>query len=259
MRNDNRQPQVNSARRRTPVFAVIFAALAAMAIAMAGIAVAAGPPATTSKVKGSKPGKGVPVPPSAVTITATPSSVTFGRATTIAGQLSGPRNAGVQVTLEQNPYPYTGGFKPAAPTATTTATGGYSLAVTPSANTHYRVTVKTKPPVTSPETAVAVRVKVTLGLSTLTPMAGQRVRFFGTVAPAHNGRLAQIQKRTSTGAWKTVTDATLVTATPVNGIAMSKFSKRLRINRTATYRVRVNPADGKYATGTSSTRRVRVH
>jgi hypothetical protein len=185
--------------------------------------------------------------------------LTFGGATTIAGQVSGAGNAGVKVTLEANPYPYTGGFKPTSLTTTTTATGAYSLAVTPSVNTHYLVIAKTKPPVTSSQTAVTVRVKVTLRLSTLRPAIGHRVTFSGTVTPAHNGKVAQIQRRTSTGAWRTVASATLVAATPVNGIAISKFSRRLRISHNAIYRVRVNPKDGDHAAGTSPTRRVRVH
>jgi hypothetical protein len=194
----------------------------------------------------------------AVTISSRPGSVTFGRATTIAGQVSGAGNGGVKVTLEANPYPYTGGFKPTSLTVTATATGAYSLAVTPSVNTRYLVIAKTKPPVTSPQTAVAVRVRVTFRLSTLRPAIGHLVRFSGTVTPAHNGRVAQIQRRTTTGAWRTVASATLVAATPVNGIAISKFSKRLRISRNTTYRVRVNPKDGDHAAGTSATRTVRV-
>lgn len=340
MRTHNGQPRRDVVRRLTTIRALVFAAFAAMMIASAGVAVAAGPPAATTNaasdvtdtsatlnatvfpnqndttyyfegfdadygahtetqgpVKGNAgkdvsaavtglspstlyhfrvvatnaagtaygsdvtfttaaPGTG---PQNAVTITSSLALLTYGRATTIAGQLSGPDNAGVQVTLEENPYPYTGGFKATTVTTTTSATGAYSLTVTPSVNTHYRVTAKTKPRVTSPETAVTVRVKVTLRLSDLTPAAGQRVRFSGTVTPAHDGKLARIQRRTSTGTWKTVASATLVAATPVNGVARSKFSKRLRINRTATYRVRVAPGDGDHIAGNSSRRRARVH
>ncbi len=337
MRSVNRGSRRQPARRRTPVPAVVFALLAAMAISVAGVdvSVAAKPPATPvattspatnitstsatlngnvanattfyfqyrtpmgsvtqtapqgpvngnhgtsvsanvtglgasttyqfrvvatsaggtptngSYVTFTTAAPGVPPGKNAVTITTRPASVTFGGVTTIAGQLSGPNNAGVKVTLEQSPYPYTAAFKPTSLMTTTTATGAYSLAVSPSVSTHYRVTVKTKPPVMSPQTAVTVRVKVSLRLSTRRPVFGQLVRFSGTVTPAHNGKVAQIQKRTSTGAWTTVGSATLVAATPVNGIAVSAYSKQLRLSRNATYRVRVNPADGDHATGTS--------
>jgi hypothetical protein len=213
----------------------------------------------TTAAAGTTPTKPPPVVANTATISPSPATLTFGSATTISGQVTGPGNAGVSVTLEQNPFPYSGGFKSTALTTTTNATGAYSFVVKPLVNTAYRVTAKTKPPVTSPQAAVTVRVKVTFRLSTLKPARGQRVRFSGTVTPAHNGKLARIQKRTSTGAWKTVASATLVAAPPVNGVAVSKFSKRLRISRTATYRVQVNPGDGDHALGNSPSHRVRVH
>jgi hypothetical protein len=196
----------------------------------------------------------------AVTIRSRPGTVTYGNATTISGSVTGANNAGAKVTLESSPFPYTAPFKPTGLTATTTTTttGGYSFSVRPGVNTHYRVTVK-KPSLTSSQTAVRVRVRVSLGVSTLNPRSGQRVRFSGTVTPAHNGKVALIQRRTSTGAWRTVARATLVAALPVNGVATSKYSKRLRIFHTATYRVSVNPADGDHVTGTSRTRRLRTH
>lgn len=194
----------------------------------------------------------------AVTIRARPGTVTYYNATTISGSVTGANNAGRTVTLESTPYPYTAPFKPTGLTTTTTATGGYSLSVIPTVNTHYRVTVK-KPSLTSSQTAVRVRVRVGLGVSTLNPRRGQLVRFSGRVTPAHNGKLALIQRRTSTGTWRTVAHATLVAALPVNGVATSKYGRRLRIYHTGTYRVLVNPRDGDHVTGTSRTRRLRTH
>jgi hypothetical protein len=205
------------------------------------------------------PGSGPPAAQNAVTIAAAPATVTFGAATTISGQVSGPGNGGVQVTLEQNPYPFTAGFNATTVTATTNASGGYTLNVVPVANTRYRVTAKTSPPVTSPEVLVNVKVKVSLRLSDSTPAKGQRVKFTGTVLPAHNGKVIQIQRRTSTGGWRTVASATLVATTPVNGVARSKFAKRIRITRNGTYRVRCAPADGDHMTGYSARRTARVH
>lgn len=200
-----------------------------------------------------------PAAPNAVTIASSPATVTFGRATAISGQVTGPDNAGVEVTLEENPYPYTGGFKPMTVTATTSATGAYMLGAVPTVNTRYRVTAKTKPPATSRELLVKVRVKVGLRVSDRTPAAGKRVRFSGKVTPGHDGKVVRIQRRTSTGSWKTVARATTVAATPLNGITRSKFSKRLRINRNGTYRARLSPGDGDHAVGNSPRRRVRVH
>lgn len=200
-----------------------------------------------------------PAPQNAVTIAAVPTTVTFGRATTISGQVSGPDNAGKEVTLEQNPFPFTGGFTNTTVKATTNATGGYTLAVNPTVNTRYRVTVKTSPPVTSPEVLVNVRPAISLRLSDSTPTIGQRVRFSGFVLPAHNGKVVQIQRRTATGGWRTVTRATLVATTPVNGVARSKYAKRIRITRKGTYRTRFAPGDGDHITGYSARRTARPH
>jgi hypothetical protein len=200
-----------------------------------------------------------PAAKNAVTIAAAPTTVTFGVATTISGQVSGPNNGGAQVTLEENPYPFTAGFKATTVTTTTNATGGYTLNLVPIANARYRVSVKTSPPVTSPEVLVNVKVKVSLRLSDSTPSKGQRVNFTGTVLPGHNGKVVQIQRRTSTGGWRTVARATLVATTPVNGVARSKFAKRIRVTRKGTYRARFAPADGDHVTGYSARRTARVH
>lgn len=200
-----------------------------------------------------------PAAQNAVTIAASPTAVTFGKPTAISGQVTGPDNAGIEVTLEENPYPYTAGFKATTVTGTTSATGAYMLAVVPTVNTRYRVTAKTKPPASSPEVLVKVRVKVGLRVSDRTPAAGKRVRFSGNVTPGHDGKVVRIQRRTSTGSWKTVARATLVAATPADGVTRSKFSKRLRINRNGTYRARLSPGDGDHAAGNSPRRRLRVH
>lgn len=194
-----------------------------------------------------------------VTIGATPTTVTFGRATTIAGQVTGPDNAGVKLTLEEDPFPFGDGFKATPLTATTDASGNYTLTVMPGSNTRYRIDAKTKPPVTSGEVGVDVRVKVSLRLSDSTPVAGQVVRFAGTVLPAHNGKAVQIQRRTSTGRYKTVATTTLVAAAPLNGVERSKYAKRLRVRADGVYRARVAPGDGDHVTGLSARRRARVH
>lgn len=197
------------------------------------------------------PAAGAPTT-NALTIAASNRTVTFGRPTTISGQLTGPNNAGVVITLEENPAPYTGAFKSTGLTATTDATGRYSIVVSPPLNTHYIVTAGEKKAQTkSPEIAVRVRVKVTLRLSDRTPRAGQRVWFTGGVLPGHDGKIARIQRRTAAGRWRTIATTPLVAANPVGAITRSKYAKRLRIRKTGTYRVRVAPADGDHIAGSS--------
>jgi hypothetical protein len=195
-----------------------------------------------------------------LSIAASRPTVTFGQPTTISGTLTGPSIAGATVTLEENPAPYTGAFKSTGLTATTNATGAYSIAVSPAKNTHYRVSAKpAKKPATSAEVAVRVHVKVTFRVGDRTPRRGQRVLFSGTVLPGHDGKIARIQRRTASGAWRTVATTTLVTAGPVGTTTRSKYAKRLRIRKSGTYRVRVAPADGDHIAGTSGRRSLVVH
>jgi hypothetical protein len=196
----------------------------------------------------------------AISLGASRSTVSFGRPVTLSGAVAGSRNAGVTVTLEENPAPYTGGFKSTGLSATTDASGNYSMIVSPSKSTHYRVSAKVgKKPTTSAEVAVRVRVKVTLRLGDRTPRIGQRVWFTGSVLPGHDGKIARIQRRTASGAWRTVATATLVTATPVGTTTRSKYAKRLRIRHSGTYRVRVAPGDGDHIAGNSGRSAVVVH
>ena len=210
-----------------------------LALAAVGVAVAAKPPANT------------------VTLAATPSTVTFGGASTVAGQVTGTGNGGLTVTLQANTAPYTGGFRNAA-TAVTDASGAYHFAVTPALGTKYRVQAKASPTVTSPEVGVSVRVKVTLRVGDRTPAAGQRVRFSGIVSPAHNGKAALIQRRSSSG-WHTVARATLAATSPLNNVQRSSYSTRVRIRSSGSYRVQVVPGDGDHVTGNSARRTLTVH
>jgi hypothetical protein len=195
----------------------------------------------------------------ALTIDASRKTVTFGGvATTISGILTGPDSANREVTLEQNPFPYTGGFKSTGLTVRTSATGAYSIAVSPAVNTRYRVVTTEKKPTTSPEVTVRVRVKVTARVSDSTPSIGQRVRFAGTVLPGHDGKVAKIQRRTSSGGWRTVAQTTLVAASPVGTTSRSKYAKRVRVNSTGVYRVRVAPGDGDHIAGNSRRRTLTV-
>lgn len=189
--------------------------------------------------------------PPAITIGATPATIRFGATSVVSGQLTGPGTAGTLVQLQQNPFPFSAFADLGAPVATD-ASGNYSFSVKPGLNTRYRAVAKTSPPVTSAEVGVLVRYRVSLGVSDSKVRRGQRVRFRGAVAPAHDGRKVKLQRRTSSG-FKTVAKATLRTATA----GRSVYSKRIRVNRRGTYRVRVT-ADADHAAAVSRTRKIRI-
>jgi hypothetical protein len=203
--------------------------------------------ALASQAASAPPGKGD------LTISAKPLTITFGQATTVSGKAKGPLNDPITVTLQQNPYPFTDGFEDAGTTLTAN-NGNYAFSgVRPALNTRYRATTLV-PPQTSGEVEVHVRIKVVLRVSDRTPRAGQRVRFYGTAAPQHDGRTVRIQRQTQTGAWKTVARTLLRDA----GDVRSSFSRRRRVGRDGVYRARVYQ-DADHATGTSARKSVDVH
>src|SRR4051812_41696893 len=148
-------------RQRTTVFAICLTAVSVTApLAGAG---AAKPP---------KPGP--------LTLTSSAPIITFGQKDTLSGQLKGS-GPGVTVQLQQQPAPFTGGFKDVAgASATIDNQGKFSFSVQPGVSTKYRAVAKASPTVTSLELTLPVRFKVTLRLGDYTPARGQRVRFSGS-------------------------------------------------------------------------------
>jgi hypothetical protein len=200
--------------------------------------------ATAGSVSAAKPGSGE------LTIAASKAQVTYSRAAAIAGQLKRSPAAAQQVTLEQDPFPFGGGFDTVANT-TTDASGNYSFNVTPTASTRYRVVAAAKPKLTSSETQVNVAILVTRRVSDKTPARGQRVRFRGTAAPNLSGRPVAIERRAADRSWKVVATTTLN--------AQSKYAKRVKIRRSGLYRATVAGTDAGLLTGHSRRIRLRVH
>jgi hypothetical protein len=224
-------------QNRIPTAALMLALLAAIPLTLA-LALPRPSPAATADL----------------TISADPTTVIYGQSTSITGRLKKAPKSGVKVSLEQNPAPYTGGWKLVGH-ANTKANGSYSFAVVdPLENTNYRVSTEQTPPITSREQLVKVRIKVVLRLDDRTPRKGQRVRFYGTAAPEHDGRLVNIQRRTRTGSWRTVKKTTTKDA----GDELSRFSTRIRVRRDGTYRARVFH-DSDHEDGTSRTKTAVVH
>ena len=187
--------------------------------------------------------------PHELSIAASSPRIVFGEKVALTGTLTGADNVGETVTLEEDPFPF-GDFKKSVSTLTT-AGGAYRFERTPSLNIRYRAEAKSKPPATSPVTTVLVAPAVTFKVSDRTPKAGQRVRFSGTLAPAHDGLKVSIQRRTSKGGYKTIARATLTDA----GDALSNWKRTLRINSSGTFRV-ILPKHDDHATGKS--RRIKL-
>jgi len=96
----------------------------------------------------------------------------------------------------------------------------------------------------------AGELKITLKASDSTPLAGKRVRLFGVVKPAHDGRKLQIQKRLRNGKFKTIATVRLHAASGDK----STYSLKLRLAKDTVLRARVPSEEG-----VSRTRKLDVH
>jgi len=186
----------------------------------------------------------------AVTLKASAAQVTFSTPVTLTGKVKGAK-AGVLVTLERRAADATA-FVPAG-TATTDGNGDYTFTQRPAKSSVFRATAATTPPATSADTPVAVAPLVGLKVSDSTPRKGQRVRFRGTVRPQHDGTRVAIQRKRADGTWVTVRSPLLRDA----GSSYSRYSKRIRIRRTGTYRT-VIAAHADHAEGVSRERTLTV-
>lgn len=188
--------------------------------------------------------------PGPVSIGAKPNPTVFSTPVEITGRVQNAK-AGVTVTLLRRTLPsttFTG-----TSTGTTDKNGRYRFVHRPPRNTYYRVVAQQTPPVQSADLLVKVRTLVGLRVSDATPRAGSVVRFKGIVRPSHNGRSALIQ-RFSGSRWVTIARPTLRALDATT----SRYSKRLRVRRSGTYRVRVlGHAD--HAMGISRSRTLVTH
>jgi hypothetical protein len=193
--------------------------------------------------------------PLGVSLAATPNPVRAGGVTTLAGVLSGTGNAGRQVVLKSNPWPYTQGFLPVGNVLVTNADGSFTSTL-PSVpvTTQFLVQMPAKPEIFSPIVVVGATVKVTRRARVVrrNDRSG-RVRFRGRVRPAVDGRQVVIQKLDrKTGAWENVGS----TVTRHRGSASSSYRKTLRQRRGGRYRA-VVVMDDQYTSSASRSIKVR--
>jgi hypothetical protein len=175
-----------------------------------------------------------PKPPGqqGVTLKTSAARITFSQTVTSNVSVKGAKS-GVGVTLQRRPA--TSQTWSDVETKTTDHKGDAAFTTRPRVNTSYRAIARTTPEQTSAETPVAVAPLVGFRVADSTPRAGQRVRFSGTVRPRHDGRRVYVQRKTGAGSFVTVRRTRLRAATST----YSRYSLRVRVRRTATYRVRI--------------------
>ncbi len=184
--------------------------------------------------------------PLGLQITAAPNPAVFGSSSVITGTLTGTGNANRQVVLQQRPFPFTAEFADMGNPVVTDANGNFSFPILPlPGTTQFRVRTVTPNDVFSPVLNLGIAARVGTLTSSKSVRRFRRVRFFGTVTPARVGAPFEIQRRTGTGRWLVVARG----FTTEGGDTSSKFSKRVRVTRTAKYRVLVHMLDGPIVSG----------
>lgn len=187
--------------------------------------------------------------PKNLTLGASATTIKFGGTVTLSGKLNGSNNSGRQVTVEQDPFPVDTFTN--AGTATTNATGDWSLAQKPAVNTRYMArsgNADSKP------VDVTVRPAISLKVSDRTPRAGSSVRFSGQLCPEHDGTAIALQRRFGKQ-WRTLRKPVLK---DIPGGTCSSYSKRLRVRKDGAYRMRFL-GDADHVAGNSRAKRLDVH
>jgi hypothetical protein len=193
--------------------------------------------------------------PLGLTLFATPNPVRPNGRTLIVGTLSGTGNAGRQIVLQSNPFPYTQGFQNASDVHLTNGDGSFSFPILAvPLNTQYRVLLPNQPQVGSPIVTVGVAPKVSVGAKRVRRTArGAIVRFSGRVTPAHDGTQIAIQRLKGT-TWVTIGGTIAKHRSP----SSSRYRKSLRLRRGGTFRVFAGTNDGDHVQTVSRAVKVRV-
>jgi hypothetical protein len=187
-----------------------------------------------------------------VSLGASPSSPLWDQPTRLSGRI---RRGGrfTRVTLQRRLYPSEKTFR-TVQRGRADRNGRYRFGVRPHANTVYRVIASTRPQSSSPPLLVRVRMLVGLNSTSRPLRRGGLARLGGSVFPRHHGRLVYLQRKSPRGRWKTVARAVLG---PGSNPLASRYRRRLRVRRTAVYRVVVRGHDD-HAKGISRERTITV-
>jgi hypothetical protein len=183
--------------------------------------------------------------PLSLAVAATPNPVRYGSTTTLGGQLAGTGGGGRTIQVQQNSFPYTGGFVNAPISPVVTAADGRFTVALPSllVNAQIRVTTTSGPKLTSAPILVGVAPTVRTAVSTRHPRRNTFVRFAGTVTPSWVPAQIAVQRRSTKGTWITVAG----NVTRSDGPSRARYAKSARIRSAGTYRVFVGLLNSKYA------------
>jgi hypothetical protein len=178
---------------------------------------------------------------------AAPNPAPYGAAIQLVGTLSGTGSAGAVIQLQENVFPYTGGFVDYGNPELTLSTGAFTFNVIGAAmNTQFRVVSGT---VVSGIVTVQMMVSVTLAGEASGTHQHPKIRFSGVITPAEPGARIAFERLVGT-TWRVV-GGTVASAKTVN--ATVAFATTLRIRAGGTFRALALPVEGAHNAGYSGT------
>jgi hypothetical protein len=194
--------------------------------------------------------------PLGVTLVANPPTVAPGGTTALSGQLTGTNNAGREVVLQSNPFPYTGGFVNVGSPVVTDAAGNFTFNLLPvPVTTQFRVVMPQRPEVASPIVIVGAAIQVrTDSKKVARHRHSVSVRFNGSASPATDGARVDIQKLRN-GVWTTIAH----TRARHYSASKSKFETRVRIYRSGQFRAVAASTRPEFVAGAGRTISITVN
>jgi hypothetical protein len=191
--------------------------------------------------------------PLGVSLVASPNPIRSGRATTLAGVLSGTDNANRIVQLQRNVWPYMTGFQPVGNSQLTDSLGHFAFPqLSVSVNTQYRVQMPNKPNVISPIVVLGTTVKVTRHATVKPGSKRGRIHFWGVVRSRQGATIVAVIQKLRKGSWVNVGQTT---ARPAGDI--SRYSGRIRQKHGGRYRIVAVDTSGAHSPSISRTIRLR--
>lgn len=194
--------------------------------------------------------------PNALILSTRPNPTVYGSGVVIAGVLTGAGAGGVPAQLQQNQFPYTGGFQAVANVQLTTATGQFAFLAAPGVNTQYRVVARGRVNTATAIATVDVAARVRT-LSVHRPHRRHRATLIlGSILPAHPGSPVLLERLLGGGHYQ-VTAVSSLRGGAAGG-RPSNFAIRTRIRRGGRYRIEVLVGDGSNLPAVSATFRLRA-
>lgn len=185
-----------------------------------------------------------PKVPLSLGVSASPTPVPFGDTFVLGGSLFGTGDAGREVVLQSNPFPYVQGFQTVGNPELTSATGGFSFPIVGMlVNTQFKVVMTGAPFIASPVFLEGVAVRVGFHVQRVhRSRPGRYYRMYGTVAPAEVGAQVGFQLLRPGRSSLNVGGTFAHSGSPT----VSTFSTIVRVRHPGVYEALVKVSDGAH-------------